>query len=123
MSRLFNSAFAPAVALAAGLALLPAAAGAQGAGFASYSATVNAAGSIVFASGVQSSARPAKGGYVVQFTREVTGCAFLATPIGKTGGQASVSPVPGQPTAVAIATFSKTGKRSNRPFVLLVSCS
>ena len=110
-------------ALATGLAAACSApAIAQSPGFASFSAVVAANGNTVRSLGVQASSNTGTGKYVIEFTRLINGCAYLAGPTGAGGGQASAAPVRGQPKKIEVSTFNRTGVAANSTFTVLVSC-
>jgi hypothetical protein len=108
-----------AIALATVLYAGPAAA--QSFGVATFFATVGAQGGTQLSSGVQASAKIGPGKYRVTFTRPITSCAFVASPIGGLGGQASVKRQ-GQ-KHVNVSTFSSSGGAANRSFNLIVFCA
>ena len=94
------------------------------------SAVVSAAGALVRHSGSASAAeKVGTGVYEVTFSKDVSGCAYIAT-IGDTAnaaagpGQISVSgDVDGDnPDDVQVQTFDKTGTAADSPFHLYVSC-
>ena len=107
------------VALATLITAGPAAA--QSFGVATFFATVKISGETLRSSGVASSERTAPGKYQVTFVRPITSCAFVASPIGSVGGQASVARQ-GQ-NLVNVSTFSSTGIAANRAFNLIVFCA
>jgi len=108
-----------AVVLATVLSASPAAA--QSFGVATFFATVQGTGVTVLSSGVQASAKTGLGKYRVTFTRPITSCAFVASPLGALGGQASVKRR-GQ-KHVDVSTFSSSGGAANRAFNLIVFCA
>ena len=109
-----------AVALATTLYASPAAA--QSFGVATFFATVKGTGVTLLSSGVQASAKTGGPGKDrVTFTRPITSCAFVASPLGGVGGQASVARQ-GQ-KHVNVSTFSSAGGAANRAFNLIVFCA
>ena len=109
-----------AIALTTVLYTGPAAA--QSFGVATFFATVQANGETLQSSGVQASAKTGgPGKYRVTFTRPITTCAFIASPLGGVGGQASVARQ-GQ-KHVNVSTFSSSGGAANRAFNLIVFCA
>ena len=108
-----------AVALATTLYASPAAA--QSFGVATFFATVKGTGVTLLSSGVQASAKTGPGTYRVTFVRPITSCAFVASPLGGLGGQASVARQ-GQ-RHVNVSTFSSAGVARNRAFNLIVFCA
>ncbi len=94
-------------------------------------AVVNSSGTVVRHSGTSSitATKLSTGVYEVTFTKNVSGCAYVAT-IGDTGHMA---PSPGQitvsgdvdgdnPNDVQVQTFDKTGTPADAAFQLYVSC-
>jgi hypothetical protein len=108
-----------AVALATMLYAGPAAA--QSFGVATFFASVSTLGETQHSSGVQASEQTGPGKYRVTFTRPITSCAFVASPLGAVGGQASVKRR-GQ-KHVDVSTFSSAGGAANRAFNLIVFCA
>ena len=92
-----------------------------------FSAVVKSNGTLVRGSGA-TAAMQAEGGFEVDFTNDVSQCAFVAT-IGQTGssgfqsaGLISVVGRSGVPQAVYISTATRTGKTKYLPFHLDVGC-
>ena len=108
-----------AVALATVLYTGPAAA--QSFGVATFFATVGVQGGTQLSSGVQASAKIGPGKYRVTFTRPIVSCAFVASPLGGLGGQASVKRRGKK--HVDVSTFSSSGGAANRAFNLIVFCA
>jgi hypothetical protein len=95
---------------------------AQGLGFASFSALIDADGTTTRGLGVQASSNTAAGRYTIEFTRPVNRCAYVASPYGNAAGQVSVTPVAGQTRKIGVRTFNKVGAAANSAFMVLVSC-
>jgi hypothetical protein len=108
-----------AIAIATMLYTGPAAA--QSFGVATFFATVGALGETQRSSGVQASEQTGPGKYRVTFTRPITSCAFVASPLGALGGQASVKRQ--SQKHVNVSTFSSAGAAANRAFNLIVFCA
>lgn len=116
---------ATGLALFALAAAVPAgpAAWAQGFGFAQFSAVVTASGVTKRSLGVKKSTRTGVGRYEIKFMRKVDKCAFVASLRGTGGGQVSIDADDGSHKVLKISTFNSSGKRANKPFAVLVSCS
>jgi hypothetical protein len=96
---------------------------AQSFGFASFSAEINANGLTAQGLGIQNSARTGLGLYIVNFMRDVTVCAIVASPRGTAGGQISAVKTANNPNRVRFYAFSRTGQPTNLNFTVLVSCT
>jgi len=105
----------------------PGAAGQDGADATALWAVVRSSGALRRSSSVVSSAPGTAGVYVVTFTRNVSGCSFIAT----VGGDTTASPGIGYATvrtsttgqdAVAITTYNKDGVPTDRAFHIAVFC-
>ncbi|MEJ8571345.1 hypothetical protein [Microbaculum marinum] len=115
---------AAAVVLAvAATALVAAPAAKADFGFATFSVYVKASGGAANATGVKGAKRSGTGKYYVQFMRDVRNCVYVASVRGKSGGQVSIKPTPGNPSRLQFFTFSKTGSAKNQPFEVIVSCN
>jgi hypothetical protein len=95
----------------------------------SFTAVVGANGKLVRGSGATAAKQAeGKGTYEVDFTNDVTGCAYVAT-VGETGSSGGepasfviVAGRSGVPQGVYVETLSIKGKEQNLPFHLDVNC-
>ena len=93
---------------------------------ASYWASIDAAGTLHRAVGVNSSSRVALGGYQIDFPRDVTNCGYNATvgtpAAGNDNGEVFVSPRAGNTNAIFVQTRDSAGVAADRAFYLSVHC-
>ena len=96
---------------------------------ATYTAVVNSKGALVRGSGATAASRAeGKGTTEVDFTNDVSACAFVATvgePSSKGSEPASFITVVGRsgtPQGVYVETFNQTGSLTNLPFHIDVGC-
>jgi hypothetical protein len=116
-------AFAALAAAGISLCMPMDAARAEGFGFANFSAFVNKNGNTVRSSGVQGASRTSTGQYVVEFSRDVSTCVYVASLYGKKAGSVTARKFPGDPTKIRVYTFAGSSQPKNLAFLVIVSCS
>jgi|SRR6185437_8401151 len=98
-------------------------------GHKSFAAVVSAAGHLVRGSGATAASQPeGTGTYEVDFSSDVTGCAYVAT-LGQTGSKGTADPGmitvvgrSGVPNAIFVTTGDRHGRDKNRSFQVDVGC-
>jgi len=94
----------------------------------SFTAVVDAGGTLVRGFGVDQATRVVAGRYEVQFAGVVNQCSYTAS-VGLSGdvgsadpGIVTVGPRPGKPKVLVVQTFTPRGAREDRGFHLIVAC-
>lgn len=98
-------------------------------GHKSFTAVVSAAGHLVRGSGATAASQPeGTGTYEVDFSADVTGCAYVAT-LGQTGSNGTAVPGlitvvgrSGMPNGIFVETGDRHGHEKNRSFQIDVGC-
>lgn len=95
----------------------------------SFTAVVSAKGTLVRGSGATAASQPeGKGTYEVDFSADVTGCAYVAT-LGQTGSRGTADPGmitvvgrSGVPNGIFVETGDRLGNDKDRSFQVDVGC-